>query len=132
MNKQYRVIFNHQRNQFVVVSEDTHAHGKSSCKSTVSSVAGKAALSAVATIATVGAGLFSAPVMADTWKVTSSTDFTNVTKGTTGKSGKYEDNFFRPGEAPKYTGSAGFFDSVGATDARDVVLGIKNRPSWYD
>ena len=67
MNKQYRVIFNQQRGAFMVVAENTHAHGKSSCKSTVSSVMGKAALTAVVAATVIGAGLVSEQAAADTW-----------------------------------------------------------------
>ena len=121
MNKQYRVIFNQQRGAFMVVAENTHAHGKSSCRSTVASNAGEVALRAVMTTAAVlGVTTLATPAAADTWTVTSGTNYTNTTSGT---SGTYDNNFFRPGKAPTYAGSAGFFESQGSDDAVKIVTG---------
>ncbi|MBR5940791.1 MAG: hypothetical protein IKZ88_05975, partial [Neisseriaceae bacterium] len=109
MNKQYRVIFNHQRNQFMVVSEDTHSCGKSSCRSTVLNNAGEVALRTVMTTAAVlGATTLATPAAADTWNVTSSNTL---------------DNFFRPGKTSTLKGSAGFFDANGSADAVKIVTG---------
>ncbi|MBP5789432.1 MAG: hypothetical protein J6W29_04280, partial [Neisseriaceae bacterium] len=126
MNKQYRVIFNHQRNQFVVVSEDTHAHGKSSCKSSVSSVVGEVTLCAVAAVSAIGASFMPTTAAADTFNVTSGT---NYSSGST--NGTYNNNFFRPGKTSTLAGSAGFFDAQGETAARDIVTGA-NSSSWYN
>ena len=120
MNKQYRVIFNHQRGEFMVVSEDTHAQGKSSCRSQVANNKGEVALTAVIAATAIGAGLMATPAVADTWNVTANNGYTNTTSGTTGT---YDNKFFKPGTAPKYKGSAGFFDAQGATTAVDIVTG---------
>ncbi|MBR1818648.1 MAG: hypothetical protein IJ780_00750, partial [Neisseriaceae bacterium] len=127
MNKQYRVIFNHQRGEFMVVSEDTHAQGKSSCRSQVANNKGEVALTAVIAATAIGAGLMATPAVADTWNVTANNGYTNTTSGT---SGTYDNNFFRPGKAPTHAGSAGFFDAQGNAAARDIVTGA-NSSSWY-
>ncbi|MBR5676203.1 MAG: hypothetical protein IKX14_07190, partial [Neisseriaceae bacterium] len=116
MNKQYRVIFNQQRNQFVVVSEDTHAHGKS-CQSTVSSMAGEMALTAVMAATAIGASVMATPVAADTWSVKSSSEYSNGRAN-----GTYTGNFYRPG----WTGSAGFYDSIGETESLNILIGKHN------
>ncbi|MBR7001325.1 MAG: ESPR domain-containing protein [Neisseriaceae bacterium] len=130
MNKKYRVIFNQQRGAFMVVAEDTHARGKSSCKSSVSSVVGEVALCAVVAATAIGAGLMPTTAAADTWSVTSGTQYTNTTSST---NGTYDNNFFRPGKAPTYAGSAGFFDKYGATEAVQIVTGNHaNTPTWFN
>ncbi|MBQ9683220.1 MAG: hypothetical protein IJV35_08135, partial [Neisseriaceae bacterium] len=132
MNKQYRVIFNQQRGAFMVVAENTHAHGKSSCKSTVSSVMGKAALTLAVAVTAVGSGLMTTPAAADTWEVMSETRFTNKTN--LSLSGSYDDNFFVPVNNSKYAeGSKGFFENQNATEAVQIVTGNHaNTPTWFN
>ena len=132
MNKQYRVIFNQQRGAFMVVAENTHAHGKSSCKSTVSSVMGKAALTLAVAVTAVGSGLMTTPAAADTWEVMSDTRFTNKTN--LSLSGSYDDNFFVPVNNSKYAeGSKGFFENQKATEAVQIVTGNHaNTPTWFN
>ena len=129
MNKSYRVIFNHERNAWVAVAEITPAKGKSSCKTTVSSVAGKVALTAAVATA-MGTGLISEQAAADKQNITSGSNFTNTSNNS---SGTYNDKFFRPGKTSTLKGSAGFFDAKGATEAKQIVMGNhSNNPSWYN
>ncbi|MBR2252136.1 MAG: ESPR domain-containing protein, partial [Neisseriaceae bacterium] len=132
MNKQYRVIFNQQRGEFMVVSENTHAHGKSSCKSSVSSVVGKAALTLAVTATIAGAGLLANPVMADEWNVISDTSFINASNAKL--SGTYDDRFFVPTNMQTYQqGSKGFFENQKATEAVQIVSGTHvNKPTWFN
>ncbi|MBR3424938.1 MAG: ESPR domain-containing protein, partial [Neisseriaceae bacterium] len=70
MNKTYRVVFNHQRNAFVVVSELAHTQGKS--KSSTQSVVSTAS---IATAVVCGVTAVATPAVADTWNVTSSNTY---------------------------------------------------------
>ena len=68
----------------------------------------------IATAVVCGVTAVATPAVADTWNVTSSNTYTN------GKAkGTYEGNFYRPG----WTGSAGFYDSIGATGALNILIG---------
>ena len=124
MNKQYRVVFNQQRNAFVVVSENTHTQGKSACQSQVSSHCGEVVLTAVVVATAVGSGVFSTSAYAENFTVSSDSKY-QVGKA----SGEYQNNFFRPG----YAGSAGFFYDQGATNALNIVTGKHSEsPSWIE
>ncbi|MBP3194870.1 MAG: CAP domain-containing protein, partial [Cardiobacteriaceae bacterium] len=81
------------------------------------------------TASAISAGICSTNALADTFTVSSNTNFTNTD---TGKNLTYKDNFFRPGNHSEYEGSAGFFDSQGATEAVNLLEGTSNKPSWYD
>ena len=128
MNKQYRVIFNHNRGEFMVVSENTHTQGKSSTRSTVSSVAGETVLSTVVAATVLGSSLVSTQAVADNWTVNSATGFTNQTSG---QSSTYNDNFFRPGKKSELAGSAGFFEWQGDNDAVNIVTGKTDPNNHY-
>ena len=129
MNKQYRVIFNHNRGEFMVVSENTHTQGKSSTRSTISSVAGEAVLSTVVAATVLGGSLVSTQAVADNWTVNSATGFTNQTSG---QSSTYNDNFFRPGKKSELAGSAGFFEWQGNSEAVNIVTGKTGNTEEYN
>ena len=69
--------------------------------------------------------VFAVGAHADTFTVNSSSTYTNA-----GSSGTYSNKYFRPGKAPSYAGSAGFFDAQGSATARDIVIGA-NSSDWY-
>ncbi|MBR1819586.1 MAG: hypothetical protein IJ780_05615, partial [Neisseriaceae bacterium] len=139
MNKQYRVVFNHQRNAFVVVSEQAKTQGKAQ----VSNV-GKTTMQAVLSAATIlTASLSTTPVLADNWTVTGDKAYNN-TNNTTLSFWDFDNEdhacgemshcylSFRPGKAPKYEGVAGFYDAQGATEAVQIITGTHpNTPNWY-
>ena len=57
---------------------------------------------------------------ADTFTVSSNTNYRNTTTNT---SGTYQNDWFRPGKGSSYAGSAGFFESQGSTESLNIVTG---------
>ena len=67
--------------------------------------------------------------LADTFTVSSNTNYTNTTSN---KSGTYKDSWFRPGNTSTKAGSAGFFEAKGSTTAMQIVTGTHaHNPTWY-